>query len=385
MRATRRAVLGGAGAAALSFPAAGQARRAEQKRLLVVILRGGMDGLAAVPAVGDPDYARARGVLAVSAPLPLDGRFGLHPNLPKLHAMYGAGELLCLHAVATSYRDRSHFDAQNMLETGGAAPFLRAEGWLNKALGALPAAGRRELGVALSAQAPLVLRGPAPVTTWSPSALPDVEPDTLSRLLALYRAADPNLARALEAARDANSLAAGAAATGGAVATLARAAAAFLKQPGGPVAAVLEMGGWDTHANQALAQGVLARNLRQLDDALDAFKTELGPVWRDAVVFVASEFGRTVAPNGAGGSDHGTAGAAFLLGGAVAGGRVHADWPGLSTGALYERRDLAPTTDLRGVLKGVLGDHLSLPTAALDRDVFPGAERVRAIEGLVRG
>lgn len=389
MHATRRGVLGGAALAALSFPTRGFAQDAAEKRLLVVILRGGMDGLAAAPATGDPDYARLRGRLAIDGALPLDARFGLHPNLRKLHAMYGAGELLCIHAAATGYRDRSHFDAQNMLETGGAAPFARTEGWLNKALAALPGAGRRELGVAMAAQTPLVLRGDAPVTNWSPSALPDVQPDTVTRLMDLYGRRDPALAAALQSAIAANDLAAGAGEMGGRggarqLASLARVAATFLKQPDGPVAAVLEMGNWDTHANQGLAQGVLARNFALLDDGLDTFKAEMGPLWRSTVVVVATEFGRTVAPNGAQGTDHGTASAAFLIGGAVAGGRVLADWPGLSEGALYQRRDLAPTTDLRAVLKGVLGDHLALTHAALTRDVFPGAESARPIQGLIR-
>jgi uncharacterized protein (DUF1501 family) len=392
----RRHLLAGAtGAAALSFPifAFGQAQ-ATDKRLLVILLRGGMDGLSALAPVGDPTYANARGRLALprsgeNAALPLDGTFALNAKLPKMHALYRAGGLLPIHACATAYRERSHFDAQNVLETGAVAPFARTEGWLNKALGALPNS-RPEMGMALSAQAPLVLRGPTNVATWSPSALPDVDDDTMARLLALYEARDPALAHALTSAMSANGVAmdadAGDMSRAGprSITPTAQVAARFLKDDAGPVAAVMDVGGWDTHANQGNEQGALARGLTSLDDGLDAFKQEMGPAWANTVVIIATEFGRTVAPNGANGTDHGMGAAAFLAGGAVRGGRVLADWPGLAQSALYEGRDLRPTTDLRGVFKGVLADHLRVPDAALERDAFPDSGSVRGVRDLLR-
>lgn len=388
----RRHLLAGAGgAAALSFPvfAFGQAQ-ATDKRLLVIILRGGMDGLSALAPIGDPTYATARGRLALqgNAALTLDDTFALNGNLPKMQALYRAGDLLPIHACATAYRERSHFDAQNVLESGAAAPFARTEGWLNKALGALPNS-RPEMGMALSAQAPLILRGRTNVATWSPSALPDVDNDTMARLLSLYEARDPALAHALNSAMNANGVAMDAGAEGmragpRSITPIAQIAARFLKDDAGPIAAVMEMGGWDTHANQGIEQGALARGLTSLDDGLDAFKSEMGPAWANTLVIIATEFGRTVAPNGANGTDHGTGMAAFLAGGAVHGGRVLADWPGLARNALYEGRDLRPTTDLRGVFKGVLADHLRVPNAALERDAFPDSGSVRGVQGLLR-
>lgn len=391
----RHLLAGAAGAAALSFPvfAFGQAQ-ATDKRLLVIILRGGMDGLSALAPVGDPSYASARGRLALprsgqGAALALDDTFALNANLPKMHALYRAGELLPVHACATAYRERSHFNAQNVLESGAAAPFARTEGWLNKALGALPNS-RPEMGMALSAQAPLILRGPTNVATWSPSALPDVNTDTMARLLSLYEARDPALAHALNSAMTANSVAmdAGAGDMNRAgprsITPVAQIAARFLKDENGPVAAVMEVGGWDTHANQGIEQGPLARGLTSLDDGLEAFQQEMGPAWANTVVIIATEFGRTVAPNGANGTDHGTGMAAFLAGGAVRGGRVLADWPGLQRAALYEGRDLRPTTDLRGVFKGVLADHLRVPSAVLERDAFPDSGSARGIRDLLR-
>ncbi len=389
----RRTLLAGAaGAGALSFPmfAFGQAQTTD-KRLLVVVLRGGLDGLSAIAPIGDPSYAGLRGRLAIerSASLPLDSTFALHPNLGKMHALYRAGELLPIHACATAYRERSHFDAQNVLETGGVRPFARTEGWLNKALGALPRS-RPEMGLALSAQAPLILRGPTPVSTWSPSTLPDVNSDTMARMLALYEARDPALANALESAMSANMVAMESGAGDmnrvgpRAITPLAQIAARFLKDENGPIAAVMDVGGWDTHANQGLEQGPLARGLTSLDDGLDAFKTEMGATWANTVVVIATEFGRTAAPNGANGTDHGTGAAAFLAGGGVQGGRVLADWPGLSRAALYEDRDLRPTIDLRAVFKGVLADHLSVSSAALEREAFPDSGAARAAQGLIR-
>ncbi|HEY2928143.1 DUF1501 domain-containing protein [Piscinibacter sp.] len=356
-------------------------------RFVMVILRGGMDGLSAVPAIGDPDFAAARGALAqfTVPPLALDSGFALHPQLAQLHAMYGRSELVVVHAVGLPYRERSHFDAQQVLESGGTRPHELATGWLGRALGST--GGK---GLALDTSVPLVLRGPGTVDTWAASVLPDPSPDLVSRLEPMY-ANDAALAGALARAKALHfdpamtaSLAgmpAGNALRPGGLAPLAQRAAEFLSQANGPQAAVLEVGGWDTHANQAAPNGALANNLRNLDAGLAALRDGLvaSQVWRQTVVVVATEFGREVAINGTQGTDHGSAGAAFVLGGAVAGGRMLADWPGLARRERFEGRDLRTTLDLRAVLKGVLSDHLGLSTAALSRDVFPGGDGVKGV------
>ena len=387
---TRRRWLGaalGAGAlgtwASLTF-AASPARGAAEggQRFVFVILRGGLDGLSAVPPVGDPDFAAARGPLAqfAGAPLPLDDLFALHPALTNLHAMHGRGELAVLHAVGLPYRERSHFDAQQVLESGSARPYEITTGWLGRAL-----AGTASKRLALSTSVPLVLRGPGIVDTWAPSTLPEPGADLIARLARLY-ANDPALATALARAQalhvdgavPAMPGAAGIAARGGNFKLLAQRAAEFLAQPGGPQAAVLELGGWDTHANQANPNGALANGLRQLDTGLATLRDGLLPsdTWGRSVVVVATEFGREVAVNGTLGTDHGTGAAAFVLGGAVAGGRVVADWPGLAKAERNEGRDLRITTDLRAVLKGVLADHLRIPAKRLNAEVFPGSEAI---------
>ncbi len=367
-------------------------------RFVLVILRGALDGLAAVPPCGDRDYGHLRGEFALRAPgevkgaLPLNGFFGLHPSLGFLGESYAARELLVFHAVASPYRERSHFDGQDVLENGTSSPHAAQSGWLNRALAQAPGERPRDAGVALGQNVPLVMRGPAEVTSWSPSKLTGLDDDTLARITDLY-ARDPLLSVRLADALMADRVAAEpggamaqdmAAAPGGAYAEIVRAAAGFLRQEDGPQVAVFDTTGWDTHANEGGAEGQLAGRLAALDKGLATLKGELGPVWQDTAVLLVTEFGRTAAINGTRGTDHGTATMAFLAGGAVAGGRVIADWPGLSSRALYQGRDLMPTLDLRCVLKGVLDEHLGIPARALEAQVFPQSERARALRGLIR-
>jgi uncharacterized protein (DUF1501 family) len=367
-----------------------------QARFVLVILRGALDGLAAVAPYGEPRYRSLRAELALDAPgadggvLKLDGLFGLHPSLASMHAMYEAKELAVLHAVATPYRERSHFVAQRMLEAGGATTSETAGGWLNRALTELERGGVKRQAIALAESVPLVLRGDFAVSTWAPSRLPDADEDLLARVRRMYEAADPRLADRLIEALDARAIAgdagAGGAMAGGRgtqqVAPIVTAAARFLKADNGPRVAAIDVGGWDTHANQGGAQGNLALRLRGLDAGIQTLKTELGPVWATTTVLVVTEFGRTVAVNGTRGTDHGTAGCAFLAGGAVSGGRVVTDWPGLGERDLHEGRDLRATTDLRGVFKGVLSRCFGLSEAALEREVFPDSASVEPLGDL---
>jgi uncharacterized protein (DUF1501 family) len=354
----------------------------DDARFAFVLLRGGLDGLAAVPAIGDPDFESARGALAryETAPLALGySPFALHPSLTSLHAMYERKELIALHAVGLPYRERSHFDAQHVLESGGTRPYELATGWLGRAL----AAQSPKSGVALTTAVPLVLRGSERIDTWAPSNLPEPSPDLVTRLEFLY-ARDAALRDALgraKALREGGTMmdASQSAPQRQMALTLARKAGEMLAAPAGPRVAVLEMGGWDTHANQMNPNGALANNLRTLDAALAALRESLGAAWSRSVVLVATEFGREVAANGTLGSDHGTGGAAFVLGGAVAGGRVIADWPGLSKSQRHEGRDLRITTDLRAAMKTVLADHLRLPTATIENTVLPQSAGVKKL------
>ena len=380
-----------AGGSVLTARYAFAAPAVSDARFVFIILRGALDGLSAVPPYGDPDYARLREQLAIGTPgradgaLALDGHFGLNPGLSFVHEAFGAREALILHAVATPYRERSHFDGQDVLESGLSRPHATEIGWLNRAVAGLPAGAAHgaQLGVALGQNVPLVLRGPAPIASWSPSKLPDIDDDTLQRIADRY-ASDPLLSQRLgdalasdrvaaESADMSAAGAAGAATAPGAARYLetVRTAAGFLKLEDGPAVAVFDTTGWDTHFNEGGGQGQLRQRLSALDTALRALKESLGSTWSRTVVLIATEFGRTAAANGTRGTDHGTAAAAILLGGAVHGGRVVSDWPGLSSRALYQGRDLKATMDLRSVIKTVLRDHLQISTRTLDAQVFP--------------
>jgi uncharacterized protein (DUF1501 family) len=377
----------------LAFARMGTAK----SRFVFIVMRGALDGLAAAPPYGDSDYAGLRRELALKAPgtpggaLPLNGFFGLHPSLTFLHDLYTARELVVFHAIASSYRERSHFDGQDVLENGSSQAHAMQTGWLNRALASLQSGHgqSKELGVALGQNIPLIMRGPASVTSWSPSKLAALDEDTLERITDLY-AGDPLLAGRLADAIAADAIADSAGGVMQAAAKpmryteVVRAAAGFLRRDDGPQVAVFDTTGWDTHANEGSAEGQLADRLAALDAGLRTLKEELGPMWADTAVLLATEFGRTAATNGTRGTDHGTATAAFLLGGAVQGGRVLADWPGLSSHSLYQGRDLKPTTDLRSVLKGALSEHLLVSSSALENSVFPNSADARPIKGLFR-
>jgi uncharacterized protein (DUF1501 family) len=388
---TRRRFLAGAalGSFAAFAPRLLLANAATESRLVVVILRGALDGLAAVPAYGDGNYARLRGELAITAPsLRLDGMFALHPALEHLHERYRAKELAVIHAVASPYRERSHFDGQDLLENGTSRPHAR-DGWLNRALRSMTLDRPTDaLAVAIAQNVPLMLRGNARVNSWAPSRLPATDADTLQRIADLY-ALDPYFATRLQAALATDSIA-GDSMGGkrdplGGFAALATSAGKLLAASDGPRIAVLEASGWDTHANQGAERGQLANRLGSLDAALEGLRVSLGDVWKRTAAVVVTEFGRTVAVNGTRGTDHGTGTCAFVVGGAVAGGRVIADWPGLARAALYQGRDLTPTLDVRSVFKGVLAEHMSVSEVALETSVFPESRGVaKPIEGLVR-
>ena len=394
MLTRRTTLLGLAGAISLGRASLAVAAAPTDKRLVVVILRGALDGLSAVVPYGDADLADMRGALVPPAPgqdnglLDLGGFFGLHPALAGLHGLYRSGEFLAVHAVAGSWRNRSHFEAQDYMEFG--ADERLSSGWLNRVASAI-ATGKSpgttaELALAVGNLVPVLLRGPAPVGNWLPQSFQTPQADLYARIAALH-AADPITGPAVNAGLRERGFTS--ATLAGAAdppdkfgfPALAAAAGKLLAAPDGPRLAALEIGGWDTHANQA---DRLAGPLRLLDAGLLALKDGLGAVWAGTAVLVMTEFGRTVRPNGTRGTDHGTGTVAFVLGGGIVGGRVRADWPGLAAASLFENRDLMPTTDLRGVAKGVLAQHLGLSPAALAK-VFPASQAVAAMPNLLRG
>ena len=362
------------------------------RRFVLVLLRGGLDGLAAVPPVGDPDYAAVRGKLALSADdvLPLDGMFGLHPALAPLADWYAEGALLPVHAVGLTYRGRSHFDAQDALENGTESPSGADSGWLNRALATLP---RTEPATAIGTALPLVLRGDAPAASVDPTRTTRAPDDFLGTVMDLYER-DPVLSAALASALDAQDqvMASGSSSDrrrrrdrGSRFQAGMKAAGTLMGAADGPRVLVVDSTGWDTHARQGTVEGTLARQLKGLADGLVALRTGLGSTWNDTTVLCISEFGRTVKPNGTGGTDHGTGGLALLAGGRVRGGRVVADWPGLKEADRYDGRDLMPTVASRAVFKAALHGGLGVSDDALDRLVFPGTRSMKRPAGWFHG
>ncbi len=395
---TRRSALlglGGAftlGRASLAFAA--PAATLHDRRLVVVILRGALDGLSAVAPYGDPDLAALRAPLLPGLPgtegglLDLGGFYGLHPALAGLHGLYAASQLLVVHAVAGDWRSRSHFDAQDYLESG--ADRRMTSGWLNRAALALPGAARAGVAapLAVGPNVPLLLRGTAAVDNWQPRGFRQPDPDLYGRLVAMHRpdpVTGPAIAAGLHDRGFTDAVLAGAEAphNRGSFPALAAAAGRLLAAADGPRIAALEIGGWDTHAGQASRLAAGGGPLRQLDQGLVALRETLGAAWLRTAVLVMTEFGRTVRVNGTNGTDHGTATVAFVLGGAVAGGRVRANWPGLAPDRLFEARDLQPTTDLRSVAKGLLAGHLGLSDTAL-AGVFPNSGAAMPSTGMLR-
>ena len=396
---SRRAVIGSAGAlfASAFLPRLSHASGARDPRFVVIILRGALDGLTAVPPIGDPSYKALREQIAFgfdgpNKALRLDSFFGLHPSMSNFARLYAARQAAIVHACTTAYRDRSHFDGQDVLESGYPMPGHTDSGWLNRLITTLPR-GERVVrvadtrGLAIGANAPLVIRGPAPVLGWAPATLKPADPELPQRLTDLYAHTDPMFARLLAEGIQTGKIASGldVKAKGGpgdpnGMKEMATGAARLLAEPQGARIAALAFEGWDTHA-QEIAR--LNRLLTGLDGAFAAFEKEMGPAWKDTVVIAMTEFGRTAHVNGTQGTDHGTGTVMFLAGGAVRGGRVITDWPGLRANQLRDGRDLASTIDVRAVAKGIAIDLLGASPAALSRDVFPGSDAVAPAKGLL--
>ena len=358
------------------------------RRFIFIIQRGAADGLNTVIPYADPNYAKLRGALAIDSAqaFKLDGMFALHPALAETAKLYTAGQALMVHAVASPYRERSHFDAQNVLETGGSAPYQLKDGWMNRLLTLLPSAQNE--AIAFASTVPMALRGKVEVTSYAPSALPQASDDLLMRVSQLY-ANDAQLNPIWAAAMDARNMSDDTSNKQD-PASFGKLAASFLARADGPRIAMIETGGWDTHTAQSTR---LAKQLSSLDILIAALRDGLSDgagskgstgLWQKTTVIVATEFGRTAAANGTGGTDHGTGSTAMILGGDIKGGRVLADWPGLNQSNLYEGRDLKPTLNLDSLIASITSASFGLAPDSVSKTLFPEANIGKHLEGLMR-
>jgi uncharacterized protein (DUF1501 family) len=438
---TRRSALAAAAGIGVSISFLGRQAFAaadgdlSRRKLVVIVCRGAMDGLSVSPPVGDRDYHGLRGDIAIAGfgqpggALQLDQTFGLHPKLETVHALALKGQARIAPAVATPDRARSHFEAQDVLESGSSVVYGASSGWLNRSMEAL---GPRKIeAISVGAQAPLILRGKVQAASWSPGGYKDRD-SRLPGILADLYAHDPllgpalasgleteTMARAVNASEVAMPVATPAAMTTSTTTTgqpapdamamtpgpggdttarayaqagragaqaarkLGATLAGFMAQPNGPQIAAISIDGFDTHANQGSAEGQLANRLAYLDAVIDGLSTGLGPEWNNTVVVAATEFGRTARINGTKGTDHGTASTALVLGGGLKRGGIIGDWPTLQQAKLFENRDTAPTLDMRGLFKGVLAEQLGVSKRALDTTVFPDSAGVAPAVGIV--
>ncbi len=372
---SRRAFLIGCSAAAsplltpVSFAAA-----SGENRLVVILLRGAMDGLDVLRPVGDPGFATLRPTLSREPGLPLDGFFELHPAAAELMPLWQAGQLGFVQAVATPYRaGRSHFIAQDALEhgAGGADGALgpARDGWLNRAVGLIPGAGEK-LAVSVGRERAMILDGDAPAAHWFPVEDAGLSAQGLALLTALHKA-DPLLAHPFAQAQ---------ALTQATAAERIPRDAQALSQLGSYVAnrlredariASFSLGGWDTHQGQTR---IMTNQMPLLAGTLLAIQSGLGAAWDTTLVLAMTEFGRTVRQNGSEGTDHGTGGVMIAAGGALRGGRVFGRWPGLGEGALLAERDLMPTGDVRAYAGWALCNLFGIEAQAVQQVVFPGLD-----------
>lgn len=370
---TRSGILGCSLAASPLITPVSFAQTPWDTRLVVIILRGGMDGLDAVQPYGDPALRRLRGTLSggpESDALDLDGYFAMHSALAPLMPMWEAQQLAFVHAVSTPYRDkRSHFDGQDLLEAGTSKLEGARDGWLNRMLQTVPGVHART-AYAIGRDDMQVLKGAAEVANWAPGSQLRLSPQGV-RLMELVAKSDPAMLAALTEAQVLSAASPDPLRKG--VPGHVRIAEFAAQQLSNEARiAAFSLNGWDTHQNQLNS---LKPALSRLAETLVTLKSKMrGNTWKKTAVIAMTEFGRTARQNGTQGTDHGTGGLMVLAGGAIRGGRVYGDWPGLGEGALYENRDLMPTGDVRGHTGWIMRGLMGLDRSTIENSIFPGVD-----------
>ena len=377
----------GRNAWAASLPDSGYA----QRKLIVIMLRGAVDGLSVVAPYGEDEYYRLRPTIAVPRPgqengaLDLDGYFGLNPALASLQPLWQQGKLAFVHASGSPDITRSHFDAQDYLESGTPGRKGTQDGWMNRLLGQLSGPVTPTRAISIGPLMPRILSGSAPASNIASGAAGS-RPTLLDRpqvgkafdqlyqgddkMSKTFRQAQESHKEVMSSMEEEMQAADGGAPLPNGFPDDAERLAHLMRKDPNVQFAFMALGGWDTHANQGSVKGQLANHLTPLGLGLANLAKQLGPVFDDTTIVVMSEFGRTVKQNGNNGTDHGHGNVMWLLGGSVNGGKVYADWHGLGAGHLYEGRDVPVTTDFRWVLAQIAERHLRVPDVRLQQ-IFP--------------
>ena len=359
--------------AGFNLPALATSSR--KKNLVVIMLRGGMDGLCAVPVIGDKNFEKRRKSILIENAIKLNSDFALHPKLKAFHRCWKENTGSIVHATSIPYTQRSHFEGQNLMESGGRVAYQEKTGWVGRAMKLAKLQGD---GLALSLPMPLLLRGIPKNNNYFPADGRLPRKDTLDLLRSVYADSSEDelleMMNFIKKRKDEQMM-------GGSVfrdkrenRNLARQAATYLRKSDGPRVAVFEVNGFDTHAAQGGVNGTHTKCLVEMDDIIRNLRENLEEAYKDTIILTVTEFGRTIKQNGGNGTEHGYGTAIFMAGGLIKKSQVHTDWPGLKRKEMYEGRDLNATIDARSVYASAMSTVFDLDFKRIQKDVFWGEE-----------
>jgi uncharacterized protein (DUF1501 family) len=359
--------------AGFNLPALATSSR--KKNLVVIMLRGGMDGLCAVPVIGDKNFEKRRKSILIEDTIKLNSDFALHPRLIGFNKCWNENTGSIVHATSIPYKQRSHFEGQNLMESGGRVPYQEKTGWVGRAM---KLANLQGDGLALSLPMPLLLRGIPKNNNYFPTWGRLPRKDTLDLLKSVYADSSEDellqMMNFIKKRKDEQMISG----TGGKDRqknkNLARQAAKYLRKSDGPRVAVFEVNGFDTHAAQGGVDGTHTECLVEMDEIINNLRDNLQEAYKDTIILTVTEFGRTIKQNGGNGTEHGYGTAIFMAGGLIKKSQVHTDWPGLKRKEMYEGRDLNATIDARSVYASAMSTVFDLDFKRIQKDVFWGEE-----------
>jgi uncharacterized protein (DUF1501 family) len=351
------------------------AANSKKKNLVVIMLRGGMDGLCAVPVIGDKNFEKKRKSILIENTIKLNSDFALHPKLEAFHQCWKENTGSIVHATSIPYTQRSHFEGQNLMESGGRVAYKEKTGWVGRAMKLAKLQGD---GLALSLPMPLLLRGIPKNNNYFPADGRLPRKDTLDLLKSVYADSSEDelleMMNFIKKRKDEQMMGGTAGWDKRKNRNLAKQAATYLRKSDGPRVAVFEVNGFDTHAAQGGVDGTHTKCLVEMDDIIKNLKGNLKEAYKDTIILTVTEFGRTIKQNGGNGTEHGYGTAIFMAGGLLKKSQVHTDWPGLKKKEMYEGRDLNATIDARSVYASAMSTVFDLDFKRIQKDVFWGED-----------